>query len=67
MAAVAAGSSCRGRTLSSRMSGRTGRVRAPGGGGSAGETWKSDIVRQLKHRDRNQRARFQDLIRLCTS
>ncbi|XP_030008251.1 ATG16 autophagy related 16-like 2 isoform X2 [Sphaeramia orbicularis] len=28
------------------------------------ETWKRDIVRQLKHRDRNQHAMFQDLIRL---
>lgn len=62
MAAVAAAS-----TLSSRVSGRLGRARSREGGGSAGEGWKSDIVRQLKHRDQKQHVRFRDLVRLCTS
>lgn len=61
MAAVSAGS-----TLSSRVSGRIGRVLSREGGSRAGEAWKSDIVRQLKLRDREQR-RFRDLVRLCTS
>ncbi|KAM3615756.1 uncharacterized protein V6R79_007254 [Siganus canaliculatus] len=30
------------------------------------ETWKRDIIRQLKHRDRRQQAMFQDLIRFYT-
>lgn len=45
---------------------RRSRVLSRGGGGVVGETWKSHIIRQLKHRDRSQRARFQDLIRYCT-
>lgn len=67
MAALTAGNSHRGRTLSSRLSGRIGRVPSLEGGGRAVETWKSHIVRQLKHRDRNQHARFKDLVRFCTS
>lgn len=42
------------------------RVLSRGGAGVVRETWKSHIIRQLKHRDQNQRARFQDLIRYCT-
>uniref|UniRef100_UPI0037E74802 protein Atg16l2-like isoform X2 n=1 Tax=Semicossyphus pulcher TaxID=241346 RepID=UPI0037E74802 len=42
---------------------RCSRVPAPGSGGKSAETWKRDIVRQLKHRDRSQHAMFQDLIR----
>lgn len=48
----------------SRMPARSGRPLSSDGG-SGGETWKSDIVRQLKHRDRNQHVRFQDLVRFC--
>ncbi|XP_056904499.1 protein Atg16l2-like isoform X1 [Takifugu flavidus] len=43
------------------------RVLHRGGGGVVGETWKSHIIRQLKHRDRSQRARFQDLIGYYTN
>lgn len=46
---------------------RGGRVPAPGGGGRSAETWKRHIVRQLKHRDLSQHAKFQDLIRFCTT
>ncbi|XP_073346829.1 protein Atg16l2-like isoform X3 [Pagrus major] len=52
-------------TDSAGASARSGRVLAPGGGGRS-ETWKKDIVRQLKHRDRSQHAMFQDLIRFYT-
>ncbi|XP_070827402.1 protein Atg16l2 isoform X2 [Chaetodon trifascialis] len=45
---------------------RSGRVAAPGGGGRSAETWKRDIVRQLKHRDLSQHAMYQDLIRFYT-
>lgn len=45
---------------------RSGRVPAPGGGGRSAETWKRDIVSQLKHRDLSQHAMFQDLIRFYT-
>ncbi|KAG7225930.1 hypothetical protein INR49_018531, partial [Caranx melampygus] len=38
-----------------------------GHGRSAPETWKRDIVRQLKHRDLSQHIMFQDLIRFCTT
>lgn len=31
------------------------------------ESWKRDIVRQLKRRDRNQHAMFRDVIRFCTT
>ncbi|XP_060903349.1 protein Atg16l2 isoform X2 [Labrus mixtus] len=34
-----------------------------GGGGRSADSWKRDIIRQLQHRDRNQHAMFQDLIR----
>lgn len=63
-AAVTVGDTRRG-----RMSGLVGRVGSPGSGGGGGmrEAWKSDIVRQLKRRDRDQHDRFQDLIRICTS
>lgn len=49
------------------VSERSGRVLAPGGGGRSAESWKKDIVRQLKHRDRSQHTMFQDLIRFCTT
>ncbi|XP_037630689.1 protein Atg16l2 isoform X1 [Sebastes umbrosus] len=39
---------------------------APGRGGRSAETWKRHIMGQLKHRDLNQHARFQDLIRFYT-
>ncbi|KAM8768560.1 ATG16 autophagy related 16-like 2 [Acanthopagrus schlegelii] len=48
------------------VSERSGRVLAPGGGGRSAESWKKDIVRQLKHRDRSQHTMFQDLIRFYT-
>ncbi|XP_030259492.1 ATG16 autophagy related 16-like 2 isoform X3 [Sparus aurata] len=48
------------------VSERSGRVLAPGGGGRSAESWKKDIVRQLKHRDLSQHAMFQDLIRFYT-
>ncbi|XP_016887788.1 ATG16 autophagy related 16-like 2 isoform X2 [Cynoglossus semilaevis] len=48
-------------TVTSRASERSGRVLAPGG-----DTWKRHIVRQLKYRDQNQHAMFQDLIRFYT-
>ncbi|KAG7479720.1 autophagy-related protein 16-2-like isoform X1 [Solea senegalensis] len=48
-------------TVSPRSSERSGRVLAAGG-----DTWKRHIVRQLKHRDRNQHAMFQDLINFYT-
>lgn len=55
-------------THSAGLSERSGRVLAPGaGGGRSAETWKRDIVRQLKRRDLNQHAMFQDLIRFCTT
>uniref|UniRef100_A0A8C9Z1R8 Uncharacterized protein n=1 Tax=Sander lucioperca TaxID=283035 RepID=A0A8C9Z1R8_SANLU len=49
---------------------RCARVGAPGRGGgrSASETrWRRHIVGQLKHRDLSQHAKFQDLIRFCTT
>ncbi|XP_051253906.1 protein Atg16l2 isoform X2 [Dicentrarchus labrax] len=49
-----------------RLSERSGRVAAPGGGGRSAETWKRDILRQLRHRDLSQHDRFQDLIRFYT-
>lgn len=49
------------------VSERSGRVMGPGGGGRSAESWKKDIVRQLKHRDLSQHAMFQDLIRFCTT
>ena len=49
------------------VSERSGRVLAAGGGGRSAESWKKDIVRQLKHRDLSQHAKFQDLIRFCTT
>ncbi|XP_076591594.1 ATG16 autophagy related 16-like 2 isoform X2 [Chaetodon auriga] len=45
---------------------RSGRVVTPGGSGRSAETWKRDIVRQLKHRDLSQHAMYQDLIRFYT-
>ncbi|XP_042369775.1 protein Atg16l2 [Plectropomus leopardus] len=39
---------------------------APRRGGRSAETWKRHIIGQLKHRDRSQHAKFQDLIRLYT-
>lgn len=51
---------------SGRVQSPAGRVLSPGGGGRSAETWKRDIVRQLKHRDMSQHARFQDLIRFYT-
>ncbi|XP_044057438.1 protein Atg16l2 isoform X3 [Siniperca chuatsi] len=53
-------------TDSAGVSKRGGRVLAPGGGGRSAETWKRDIVSQLKHRDLSQHAMFQDLIRFYT-
>lgn len=44
---------------------RSGQVLAPGDGFWWAETWKRDIIRQLKRRDQNQHAMFQDLIRFC--
>uniref|UniRef100_A0A3Q3WCI9 Uncharacterized protein n=1 Tax=Mola mola TaxID=94237 RepID=A0A3Q3WCI9_MOLML len=35
--------------------------------GAPAETWKRDIVRQLKRRDLSQHAMFQDLVRFCTT
>lgn len=52
-------------TDSTRGSRRSGRCSVPIGGGGTAETWKRHIVRQLKHRDRNQHDMFQDLIRFC--
>lgn len=66
MAASTTVNTHRGPTRSTRTMRRIGRVLSPGGDGMVGETWKRDIVRQLKHRDRTQYARFQDLIRFCT-
>ncbi|XP_070762316.1 protein Atg16l2 isoform X2 [Enoplosus armatus] len=53
-------------TDSAGVSERSGRVLAPRGGGRSTETWKRDIVSQLKHRDLSQHAKFQDLIRFYT-
>ncbi|XP_074535050.1 ATG16 autophagy related 16-like 2 isoform X2 [Halichoeres trimaculatus] len=43
-----------------------GRSSAPRAGSRSTETWKREIIRQLKHRDRNQHAMYQDLIRFYT-
>ncbi|XP_071352650.1 protein Atg16l2 isoform X1 [Trachinotus anak] len=53
-------------TDSAGVSERSSRVLAPGGNGRSVETWKRDIVRQLKHRDLSQHVKFQDLIRFYT-
>ncbi|XP_022594305.1 autophagy-related protein 16-2-like isoform X1 [Seriola dumerili] len=53
-------------TDSAVVSERSGRVLAPRGSGRSVETWKRDIVRQLKNRDLSQHVMFQDLIRFYT-
>nr|XP_046244133.1 protein Atg16l2-like isoform X2 [Scatophagus argus] len=53
-------------TDSAGVSERSSRSSGPGASGRSAETWKGDIVRQLKHRDLSQHVMFQDLIRFYT-